>query len=244
MSAPRWRAVVAEDERAARAALCGLVEGVPDFELVAACADGRSALDVIRRVQPHVVFLDVHMPGLDGLRVLDALAPEERPLVVFTTAFGQHAVRAFEFDAADYLLKPFSDARFHEAVARVRARLETRPRSAPAASPYAQQLVIPRTGAVDVVEVAELLWIEASNQYATLHCESGDHLMRTSLSELEQQLDPARFLRVHRSAIIALRRALRLETGTGRTGRVQLQNGDWVPVSRTHLPTLRRSLGR
>lgn len=266
MSAPgRLPVVIADDEPAARGTLRRLLERDPEVELVAECGDGIAVLERVRALQPSILFLDVRMPGLDGMRVLEELAPAERPAVVLTTAFDRYAVEAFEREAVDYLLKPFGDERFLQALERAKARVrggERRPvagalerlvrtprpedhgTDAPAEEgAYAQRLAIHRQGSVEVVEVARLVRVEAADQYVLLHVPGASHLMRCSLGELEGRLDPARFLRLHRSALVALPEIVRLESQPGGTGRALLRDGTWVPVSRSRLSTVRRRLG-
>ena len=199
----------------------------------------------MREQRPDLLFLDVQMPGMSGLEVLEQLPGEERPAVVLTTAFDQYAVRAFEEDVVDYLLKPFDRGRFEQALERVRERLSRRAEEAGSGEdgePYPAHLRISRQGSVELIDVAQLHWVESADQYVLLHTEEGDHLMRESMAEMERRLDPARFLRVHRSALVALERIERLESRPGRAGRVLLRGGVWVPVSRVGMPKVRRRL--
>jgi two-component system LytT family response regulator len=258
------RVMIVEDEPLARASLRSLLALEADVELVGECANGREALERIRALRPELVFLDVHMPELDGLALLAALAPDERPAIVLTTAYDRYAVRAFEEEAVDYLLKPFSDERFRQALERARVRLrdqerrpiesalerlasqsksDAQPATPDASTAFPERLPIQRQGSLTLFEVARLVWVEAADQYVLLHTDSEEFLMRESMGELERTLDPAHFLRVHRSAIVRLARVARLETHSAGTGRLLLANGAWIPVSRTRVPTVRRRLG-
>jgi len=243
----RLRVLVVDDEPMARSTLVGLLEGLGDMDLCGECANGDEALVAIREERPDLLFLDVEMPGMTGLELLARLSPGERPAVVFTTAYGEYALDAFEVEAIDYLKKPFDDERFEEAVRRVRERLAGRlfpPDAAGAATEaIADRIVIHREGRIDVVELASLEWVEAADQYVRLHTDHGEQLMRESMGQLERRLDKRRFLRVHRSAIVALDRVRRLESRGGGVGRLLLAGGAWVPVSRSRFPLVRRTLG-
>lgn len=262
---PRVRVVVVDDEPLARAALRKLLSSDGEVELVRECSNGDEALEALRSLRPDVVFLDVQMPGRSGFEVLESLSEEERPAVVFTTAYDRYALNAFDLHAVDYLLKPFDDERFRLALTRAKDRSRTdavlgagrqladllaavrgktgqQPTDDLLAAPLTR-LTIHREGRLEVVEADAVDWIEAADQYVCLHTAEGEHLMRESMSQLESQLDPARFMRVHRSAIVALDRVRRLETQGGGAGRVQLKDGTWVPVSRSRIANVRRQLG-
>ena len=234
------RVVVAEDEPLARATLRKLLGADPEVELVAECSDGVEALETVRREQPDLLFLDVQMPGMSGLDVLEQLG-DPRPTVVFTTAFDQYAVKAFEEQAVDYLLKPFDDERFRLALARAKDRV--RDQVHPPGGEFPARISIHREGHIQLVEISDVLWVQAADQYVKLHTVNGEVLMRGSMSEVERSLDPSRFARVHRSAIVALDRVARLESGTSGNGRALLKDGSWVPVSRSRIPEVRKLLG-
>lgn len=249
----RVRVALCDDEPMARASLRRLLARDPEVELVAECVDGEDLVARTRELRPDLLFLDVQMPGKDGFDALAALAPDERPLVVFATAYDQFALRAFEVHAIDYLLKPFDDERFQAALDRAKALLgrdaaveegrrldelldDVRPNGGP------RRLAIHREGRVDYVDHDDIVWVEAADQYVLLHTADGEHLMRESMSRLEQELDPERFHRIHRSAIVALDRVRRLERGEGGT-RVLVGDDTWLPVSRSRAAALRRRLG-
>jgi two-component system, LytTR family, response regulator len=266
---PTLRVLIVDDEPMARASLRHLLAGQPDVEVLGECGDGDQALLVIRQLAPDLVFLDIQMPGRTGFEVLEALDEDQRPRVIFTTAYDQYAVRAFEVHAVDYLLKPFDDARFARALARAResarreqalerdrrladllgvvaaggtaALAKTEP---PAATVDGRErITIHREGRLDLVDIASLDWVESADQYVRLHTTDGEFLMRESMGNMESSLDPARFLRVHRSAIVALDRVRRLESQGGGVGRLLLADGTWVPVARARMATVRKALG-
>lgn len=256
------RVAIADDEPLARATLRGLLEADPEVELVAECRNGDEAVSAVRAEAPDLLFLDVQMPGRDGFAVLDELGEDDSPRVVFVTAYDRYALRAFDVHAVDYLLKPFTDERFRQALGRAKAALAQEgaggmgpevaellsareaqgdPADSAPAAPL-ERLSIHREGRIELVETAAIEWIEAADQYVQIHADDGTHLMRESLSRLERRLDPARFLRVHRSALVALDRVRSLEsTGSG-TGRLLLASGTTVPVSRARAPRVRERL--
>jgi len=265
MSDPKLRVLVVDDEPMARASLTQLLDADDEVEVVGEAANGDEALASIRQLRPDLVFLDIHMPSKDGLEVLDALDEDERPRIIFCTAYDQYAVRAFEVHALDYLLKPFDDERFLRALARAKqAVLRGRDHGLsdllsaigargsaglgdvepPAATvDGSDRITIHREGRVDIVEVETIAWIEAADQYVRLHTDRGELLMRASMSHMEATLDPARFLRVHRSAIVPLERVQSLESLGGGVGRLLLADGTHVPVARARMARVRKALG-
>ncbi len=244
------RVLCADDEPLALETLRALVTAERDLELVALCADGDEALTQARALRPDLLVLDVHMPGRSGLEVVEGLAENERPLVVFATAHDDHAVAAFELHAVDYLLKPFDDARFrtalrrarerllHEGPAEGRARLDRLVRSS-----GNELLAVPREGRVEYVPHVDIVWVEAADQYVELHLVDGrKELLRASMAQLERVLGDERFLRVHRSALVAVGRVRRIETLPSGTGELVLEGGTRVPVARTRLAVAKRRL--
>lgn len=260
--AERLRCIVVDDEPLARATLRKLVGEDPELELVAECSNGQDAVTAVRVHAPDLVVLDVQMPGMDGFGVVAALRDGPQPLFVFATAYDKFALRAFEVHAVDYLLKPFDDERFREALARAKQRrtalkvtqlsdqlsallgtlrgTPTAAAIAPAGRP--ERLTITQAGATTVVEVKDIVWIEAADQYVQLHTAAAEYLMRESMADLEQRLDPARFVRIHRSAIVALPHVRRFEREPTGTGRVLVGKDTWLPVSRTRTALLRDRL--
>ena len=201
--------LIAEDEPLAAEALAEWVSQLPQLELVATCADGESALAQIRALRPGLVLMDIHMPGLTGLQVLKALANDDlHPAVIFTTAYDEHALTAFELHAVDYLLKPFSHERFTEAVAHA---LQSSPPSLseavaalqPDSAPLARVLVRDQ-GKIFPLNVDTIEYLRSDSKYTALVSRGRSFLVRLPIASFEQRLDPARFLRLHRSCIVNL----------------------------------------
>lgn len=223
------RVVVADDEPLARRGIVVRLAAYPDVDVVDECADGEAALASIRRLRPDLLFLDIQMPGMSGFEALDRLAKSEWPLIVFTTAYGEHALRAFDVHAVDYLLKPIDDRRFAEAVERAR---QMRQVSAGTVSPI--RFAIKRGNSVVLVPVAEVEWIEGVGDYAGLHTGDRTHLLREPLHRLEQRLDPSEFVRIHRSIIVRVDRIRAFRPLANRDGLIRLANGTELRVSRTY----------
>lgn len=214
------RTIVVDDEPLARQAVRELVAAHPALTLVAEAGDGREALDAIVEHRPDVVFLDIQMPELDGFQVVSALADDALPAFVFVTAYDAFAIKAFEVDAIDYLLKPVTPERFAAAVERVRTRLgsakeDARVRSIAAAARDQRgpitRFVARRGQKHYFVRVADVDWIEAEGNYLRLVTGDATHLVRETMKDVEARLDPAQFVRVHRSAIVALDRIRSIE---------------------------------
>ncbi|MFT7668992.1 MAG: two-component system LytT family response regulator [Planctomycetota bacterium] len=251
------RVVLADDEPMARLSVKSLLSKDEGVQLVAECANGMQAVEAVREHKPDILFLDIQMPGMGGFEVLETLDEEELPTVVFATAFDRYAVEAFDASAVDYLLKPFDDERFFRALERAKDQVGKRKESAEQVgellAKYGQtisdeqeasngplmRITIPREGRIDVVETAELFWIEAADQYVDLHTKNGVFLMRESMAKLERCLDPTRFQRIHRSVIVALDAVRALERQPGGTGRVQVADDKWLPVSRSRYTALK-----
>jgi two-component system LytT family response regulator len=231
------RAMVVDDEPLARDTVGLLLRRHPGVEVVAAC-NGVEAVPLIERLSPDILFLDVQMPEVDGFDVLDAVGAEAVPAVVFVTAYDEYAVRAFEVHAVDYLLKPFDDARFARALARASERvLAGAPDGRLGAllrqrSPYLQRLLVRKRDRVVVVAADDIDWIEAADYYASLHVGETTHLLRETLAELEQRLDPERFVRVHRSAMVNVARVREIHSLFHGDAALVLASGARVKLSR------------
>ena len=247
------RAVIADDEPLARRGIRQLLAPHPDIAIVAEARNGRETVRALRELKPDLLFLDVQMPVLDGFGVLREIGAEHMPNVIFVTAYDEFAVRAFDAHALDYLVKPLEVARFAEALERARQRLRSaqavelsRKLSALLATrekEQARQRIVVTTSTGDlVIDSDEIDWIEADDYYAAVHARDGRHLIRESLSSLEQRLDGTRFMRVHRSAIVNLDRVCAVRREAGELLLV-LRNGVRIPVSRrrrTHVTKLLR----
>jgi len=249
--------LVADDELPARQRLIDLLRGDEQVASVSEAADGETAVEMIQREKPGLLFLDVQMPELDGLGVIDAIGAAEMPLTVFVTAYDQHAIRAFESNALDYLLKPFSDERFEATMARVKARLDERSMrefgqrvmkmvsAAPSAlEKRLDRLVVKAGGTTRFIRVIDIDWIEAAGVYVTLHVGGKELLYRAALNDLAEKLDPRRFVRVHRSALINIESVVQLEPISHGEFEAVLKNGSRTRVSRTYRGQLEKRLGQ
>jgi len=255
MTAPvrRWRALVVDDEPPARHTLRLLMAREKDFQIVAECGHGAEAVAAVSEARPDVLFLDVRMPGMDGFDVLRRIPPESMPAVVFVTAYDRYAPQAFEQHAIEYLLKPFTDERFADVVEHVRERLRERTYAALAARMPAalaesaarreKRTLVVRDGTRTVViPHDEIVWIEADDYYAAIHAQGRRILARESLRTLAAALDPAAFVRVHRSAIVNTRWITAMEPLASGDQRLLLSDGTTLRVSRTHRAALVRLL--
>lgn len=246
MTGPRLRALVVDDEPLARRTLCALLERERDIELLGECGDGPSATEAVRARRPDVLFLDVQMPELDGFAVLRAIRDVGVPAVVFVTAYGEHAVRAFDEEATDYLVKPFDDDRFGRALERARSRIEeARRQASPEQGPgrWLERFAVECMGRISIVPVDTVQWIEAQDYYVQIHAEGKEHLLRESLRSLETRLDPRRFARVHRSAIVNVGCVKQLRRRTHGEYALLLEDGTELKLSRTHRDQLQLLLG-
>ena len=257
----RFRVLVADDEPLARGIVASLLKADPEIELVLECSDAISTREGIARLSPDIAFLDVQMPGATGLQVAGGL-PDGGPVVVFITAFSHYATQAFDVSATDYVLKPFSDERFKEALERAKRRVRERrlgelatqvaslsaelrhdspldfardgdheSNKSADAQGYLQRFAFKDGDRSVVVKASEIIWIEAEDYYVLVHTKQGRHLVRASLASLEQRLDPRRFVRVHRTAIVNVEE-VRAVQDSGRLV-LTLSNGADVAVSRS-----------
>ncbi|HEX8213359.1 MAG TPA: LytTR family DNA-binding domain-containing protein [Longimicrobium sp.] len=231
------RTVVAEDEPLARQRLRRFVERDPRLVLVGEAESGTAAVELIDRLAPDVVFLDVQMPECTGLEVLERAA--HRPAPVFTTAYPEYALRAFEVEAYDYLVKPFGWTRFQAAVDRVARRLAAPPAPAAAAEPYLERLFVRRKGEMVPVSMRDVHRIEGAGDYVTLCTGAGQVLADISLNELERRLDPASFRRVHRAHIVNLDHVSAIRPYDERRLSIRFADGSEVVASRSGSQSLR-----
>ena len=252
------RVVIADDEPIARRGIRQLLAAYDDIEIAAEARNGAEAVRLLKSLLPDLVFLDVQMPELDGFAALRQLDESSLPAVIFVTAYDTFAVRAFEAHAVDYLVKPISETRFRDALARARERLRSlqalglsrrfltsdgRP-DLHGPSPIAalRRLVIGTSGGDLIVDVAEITWIEADDYYAAVHAAGRRHLVRESLASLEKRLDSSQFVRVHRSAIVNLNRVSGIDGSTGGDFEVVLEGGARLKLSRSYSKELRARL--
>ena len=232
------RALVVDDEPLARSNLTVLLRLDPEIEIVSECGSGMEALAEIRNSKPDLVFLDVQMPECDGFDVLEMLGGDRPPAVVFVTAYDQYALRAFESGALDYLLKPFDNARFDRALGRAKERIANG-RNPPRTIEW---LSVKSAGQVSFLKISEIDWIEAADYYSCLHVGGKTHLLRRSMSELDQELDQDAFCRIHRSTIVKLDRVRGLKLNENGEYDVLLDNGTRLRLSRRYRKQLQSRL--
>jgi len=246
------RIAVIDDEPLARSGVVALLAGSADVDIVAEYENGPDALNGIRQSQPDLVFIDIDMPGMNGLDVLAAIAPPSRPMAILLTAYANFALRAFELNVIDYLLKPVNEDRFFEAMDRARCALPYRSspgrdneeKSAVTATRYVETLTVRTGNRLILVNVADISWIAADGDYVTLYAGNKQHLLRESTQRIAQQLDPARFVRIHRSTIIRLDQVAELRALNNRDALLRLLDGTPLRVSRTYTDNLIESLQR
>jgi len=233
------RTLVVDDEPLARSNLSVLLRADPEVEIVGECGSGMEGLEQIRSQKPDLVFLDVQMPECDGFDVLELLGADLPPAVVFVTAYDQYALRAFEAGALDYLLKPFDNTRFERALGRAKDRI----RQSHGGPRKNDRLVIKSVGQVLFLRFSEIDWIEAADYYACLHVGAQSHLLRRSMNDLDRELDPAVFCRIHRSTIVNLDRVRGLKSGEDGEHEVLLESGARLRLSRSYRKQLQSRLG-
>lgn len=245
--------LIADDEPLARRGIALRLREHPDIEIVGMSADGRQAVQRITELAPDLVFLDIHMPVMSGIEVLRSLPAETLPVIIFLTAFDEHALAAFEVQALDYLLKPIDETRFSVAVERAKKMIALKRHSAlssgrsMALNPSGEagplkRLTVRNGRNITFVDTDSIDWIEAAGDYAELHVGGKVCLIRESLTTLETLLDPADFLRVHRSVIVQVDRIVRITALANRDGYLTLRNGTSLRMSRSYSRSLRECL--
>ena len=259
------RVLIVDDEPLARQRIEDLIAHEESVRIVGTASNGDEAVEAIRRLEPDLVFLDVQMPGKTGVEVVRSIGPDAMPATIFVTAFDQHALEAFELAALDYLVKPFDDERFEQALARARRMIgleqvnelrskllavlqddaaeDTGSRSPRADSQYLERITVEGRGKVSFVPVSDIDYITASGPYVEIHAGGKTHLIRESMQALEDRLNPADFLRIHRSIIVRTALVETLHKGAGGYYEVQLKGGQRLRVSRTRREELERRLG-
>jgi two-component system LytT family response regulator len=237
------RVLIVDDEPLARRGVRARLMAMPDVEITGEADSGMKAVSEIERLRPDVVLLDVQMPELDGFGVIETVGVENMPAIVFVTAYDEYALQAFEVNAVDYLLKPFDRERFQKALARARAhvgrqaddinrRLLALIQGLKVPQGYLERLVIRSSGRIFFLKAEEIDWIEAAGNYVRLHTGKESHLLRETMNSLEQKLDPARFLRIHRSTIVRIDRIAELQPLFHGDYVVVLQGGTRLTLSR------------
>lgn len=247
--------MIVDDEPLARRSLKALLKPHPEFELVGECGSGRQAVELVNSQPVDLMFLDIQMPEMDGFGVVERLDTEHVPVIVFVTAYDQFAVKAFEVSAADYLPKPVEQARFEQCLRRARRLLEagsagtvSRQLAALLAArdgqpAFVKRLLVRSGTRITFVAVEDIDYIEANDYYAALHVGPKVHLLRESMEQLEERLDPARFVRIHRSAIVNVDRILELRSQPSGAYSVHLRGGAALRVSRSRSRRLHEVLG-
>jgi two-component system LytT family response regulator len=246
------RVLIVDDEPLARRGVVHRLRQFKDVEIVGECGDGVSAVERILERSPDVVFLDIEMPGMDGFQVLHALPKESLPAVIFLTAYEQHVLRAFDAHALHYLVKPVDDTRFAEAVGRARDMVDSELRSEMAqrlmkmldssSDKYASRLTVHTGSRIQIVIAEEVEWIGAAGDYVELHVNGCSFLLRETMASLEQRLDPAKFIRIHRSRIVRSKGIVELRSIENREFTMKLSDGSEHRSSRTYADRLERWL--
>jgi two-component system LytT family response regulator len=232
----RVRTIIVDDEPLARASIASLLSACPQVEVIAQCCNGFEAIGAIRRSRPELVFLDVQMPECDGFDVLEQLGSDAPASLIFVTAYDRYAVKAFETGALDYILKPFTDERFQKALHRALVKVAEH-KSEP------RNILVKAGGRVTIIKPDEIDWIEAADYYACLHVAGKSHMIRRSLADLEADLDPERFSRIHRSIIVNRDRIVTIGLDGDGDPEVVLAGGTRLRMSRNYREALLTRLG-
>jgi two-component system LytT family response regulator len=249
---PNFRVLIVDDEPISRRRLRRLLALEPECELAGECENGLEAVRLLARETIDILFLDVQMPEMDGFEVVHAIS-RAHPLIIFTSAYDEYALKAFEVHAFDYLLKPFDRRRFRESVQRARAQLThaqpladnrilTLFENLASARNAPDRIAIRNNGRVIFLKLSEIDWIEAADNYVCLHCGRDTHVLRETMSELEARLDPARFIRVHRSAIVNLDCIRELQPWFRGDYKVMLNDGTELTLTKNHREKLESRL--
>jgi two-component system LytT family response regulator len=251
------RTLVIDDEPLARERIRALLGEQPDVDVIGEARDGEEAVQAILTHEPDLVFLDIQMPKMDGFEVIRTVGPENMPLVVFVTAYDQHALKAFDVRALDYLLKPFDRERFAESIGRVRQAIERSGSDEigrrllelvrelkPGGAGRSERLVIKSAGRLFFLRTDEIDWVEAAGNYVKLHVGTEEHLLRETMNGIELKLDPEKFFRIHRSRIVNMERIKELQPWFNGEYVVILRNGTKLTLSRGYREKLQERLGR
>jgi two-component system LytT family response regulator len=254
--ARRIRALVIDDEQLARNFILEMLKEDEEVEIIGECLNGREAIEAIQTHAPDLIFLDVQMPEIGGFAVLEALTKEKMPFVIFVTAYDQYAVRAFEVNALDFLLKPFDRKRFKIAWQKAKARIQRERNELldqrilslleglKAEPNYLERLVLKTNGRIFFLDTDEVDWIEAEGNYVSIHSGEKSYLLRDTISGLEVQLDPKKFLRIHRSAIVRIEKIQELQPLFHGDYKVTLRDGTQLTLSRNYRDKLQEALGK
>jgi two-component system LytT family response regulator len=256
MSDTKIRALIVDDELLARKFIRRMLKYEAGWQLAGEACNGSEAVDMIRTQKPDIVFLDVQMPEMDGFAVLEKVGLGQLPEIVFTTAYETYAIRAFELHALDYLLKPFDQQRFQDAIRHAKERLQSRQpedgrgqigallERINSKQPYLDRLIIKAGGRITFLNTHEIDWIEADDKYVHLHTAKGARMVRQTLTAMESQLDPAKFARVHRSAMVNVERIKELQPLFNGEYSLHLEDKTKLTLTRTYKDKLFGLLGK
>ena len=252
----KLRTLIVDDEPLARERLTSLLSAEQDIEVIGQCRDGEEAVLSIQQHKPDLVFLDIQMPAVSGFDVIDAVGSEHMPLVIFVTAYDQHALRAFKVRALDYLLKPFDRERFQDALQRARThiqrdesddvgrRLLALVKDLRRDQPRTDRLVIKSGGRLFFLRSDEIDWVEASGNYVRLHVGATSHLLRETMNAIEGRLDADKFFRIHRSRMVNIERVQEMQPWLNGEYAVVLRSGTRLTLSRGYREKLQERLGQ
>ena len=239
------KTLIVDDEPLAAGLVKEFLSAYPQFEVVAICHDGFEALKAIQLFQPELIFLDIQMPKITGFELLELL--ENPPAVLFTTAFDQYAVQAFDVKGIDYLVKPFSEARYAQAITRFLSQQKTK--TVPEAVDYPvseernKRIVVRVKNEIKIIQTQEVRYFEAEDDYISIHTQEGKFLKKMTMKQLEESLDPEKFARVHRSYLVNLQEVAGLEPYEKESYLLRLRSGQKIPVSKSGYARLRQVLG-
>jgi two-component system LytT family response regulator len=251
---PPVRALIVDDERPARHRVRRLLTLDPEIDVIGECATGDEAIEALQTVRPDLLFIDIQMPGSDGFAVLRTIPQEDMPVVVFVTAYDSYALRAFEAQAFDYLLKPFDRKRFTEVLKRAKQQVELKRQGAVNTRLLtllegidqkrfeSDRIAIRSGGSTILLRTASIDWVEAADNYVNVHSGGETHIVRETMQSFEQRLDPARFVRIHRSTIVNLDRVTQIQPWLRGDYQVVLQDGSKLALSRSRKDKVRSLL--
>lgn len=239
------KTLIVDDEPLAAGLMKEFLSAYPQFEVVAICHDGFEALKAIQLFQPKLIFLDIQMPKITGFELLELL--ENPPAVLFTTAFDQYAVQAFDVKGIDYLVKPFSEARFAQAIERFlsqqKTKIVTEAVDYPVSEERNKRLVVRVKNEIKIIQTQEVRYFEAEDDYISIHTQEGKFLKKMTMKQLEESLDPEKFARIHRSFLVNLQEVAGLEPYEKESYLLRLRTGQKIPVSKSGYARLRQVLG-
>jgi two-component system LytT family response regulator len=239
------KTIIVDDEPLAAGLVSEFLRSYPQFEVVAVCHDGFEALKAIQLFQPELIFLDIQMPKITGFELLELL--DSPPAVLFTTAFDQYAVQAFDAKGLDYLVKPFSEARFAQAIGRFLSQHKAKelPDAVdyPVSEERSKRIVVRVKNEIKIIQTQEVAFFEAEDDYISIHTQEGKFLKKMTMKQLEESLDPDKFARVHRSFLVNLQQVSGLEPYEKESYLLRLRSGQKIPVSKSGYARLRQVLG-